>query len=61
MLMGLDMDTVIVLDSMRKQRNMADYTGDIVPESAVIDCIEQAEYLLGKFKEWLMVNRPDFL
>ena len=27
-------DTVIVLDALRKQRNVADYSGDIVPASA---------------------------
>ena len=31
---GLDSDMMIVLDALRKQRNIADYTGDIVPESA---------------------------
>lgn len=36
---------------MRKQRNVADYSGDIVPESAVKDCISQAEKLLKHFKE----------
>lgn len=47
---GLDVDTVIVLDSLRKQRNVADYSGDIVPESAVKECIKQAESLLGIVK-----------
>lgn len=32
-----DKATVILLDAMRKQRNVADYSGDIVPESAVIE------------------------
>ena len=31
---GLDSDMMIMLDALRKQRNIADYTGDIVPESA---------------------------
>jgi len=47
--MGVDNNTVILLDAMRKQRNVADYSGDIVPESAVKDCVSQAEKLLKQF------------
>ena len=35
---ALDTDTVIVLDTLRKQRNVADYSGDTVPESAMKEC-----------------------
>lgn len=49
--LGLDHSTVILLDAMRKQRNVSDYSGDIVPESLVKDCITQAEKLLGLFKK----------
>lgn len=44
---GLDSETVMVLDALRKQRNVADYSGDEVPESAMLECIEQAESLAG--------------
>ena len=30
---GLDVDQMIILDGLRKQRNVADYSGDLVPES----------------------------
>jgi hypothetical protein len=46
----VDHHTIILLDAMRKQRNLADYSGDVVPESAVKDCILQAEKLLKHFK-----------
>lgn len=49
---GIDNKTIIILDSMRKQRNVSDYSGDIVPESAVKDCVLQAENLLKKYNEW---------
>jgi hypothetical protein len=42
---GVDSDTLIVLDSLRKQRNVTDYSGDIVPESAMKDCMSHAEDL----------------
>jgi uncharacterized protein (UPF0332 family) len=54
--LGIDNDTVILLDAMRKQRNVADYSGDIVPESTVKDCILQAEELLKRFNQWLITN-----
>ncbi len=43
---GLDSETMILLDALRKQRNVADYSGDLVSASAMGDCIEQAERLL---------------
>lgn len=52
----IDNNTVILLDAMRKQRNVADYSGDIVPESTVKDCIVQAEKLLKTFNLWLKSN-----
>ena len=58
---GIDSGTMIVLDALRKQRNIADYSGDIVPESAMKECIAQAESLLVKVKDWLSKNRPDLL
>jgi uncharacterized protein (UPF0332 family) len=54
--LGTDKKTVIILDAMRKQRNIADYSGDIIPESAVVTCIAQAEVLLNDFKKRLKIN-----
>jgi uncharacterized protein (UPF0332 family) len=54
--LGTDKKTVIILDAMRKQRNIADYSGDIVPESTVTTCIAQAEALLNDFKKRLRIN-----
>lgn len=54
--LGIDTNTVIVLDAMRKQRNITDYSGDLVPESTVKDCIAEAEKLLEKFNAWIITN-----
>jgi hypothetical protein len=43
--LGLAQETLIVLDALRKQRNVADYSGDLVTEAAVTECIFQAEQL----------------
>jgi hypothetical protein len=58
---NLEKQTIIVLDALRKQRNVADYSGDIVPDSAVAECITQAENLLQLVKQWLHGNKPDLL
>ncbi|MDH5767294.1 MAG: HEPN domain-containing protein [Gammaproteobacteria bacterium] len=58
---GLDKQIVIVLDALRKQRNVADYSGDIVPASAVDECVKHAENLLHVVNAWLTANRPELL
>lgn len=58
---GLSANTVIVLDALRKQRNLSDYDGDPVPETAVRDCIASDQQLLQLVKDWLKTQRPDLL
>ena len=58
---ALDKQTVIVLDMLRKQRNVADYSGDIVPTSAVNECVLHAENLLHDVTHWLQDNKPDLV
>lgn len=58
---GLDSDTLIILDTLRKQRNVADYSGDIVPESAMQECLSRAEDLFQDVSEWIKTNKPDLL
>lgn len=53
--MGLDKQTVVVLDALRKQRNVADYSGDI---GAVDECVRHAENLLHDVNQWLKENKP---
>ena len=58
---GLDKQTVIILDALRKQRNVADYSGDIVPASAVNECVLHAENLLCDVNHWLKENKPELI
>ena len=58
---GVDNQTVIVLDALRKQRNVADYSGDLVPASAVDECILHAENLLHDVNHWLKENKPELI
>jgi hypothetical protein len=50
---------VIVLDALRKQRNVSDYEGDPISDQAVIECIKQAEQLYKVVNSWIATNRPD--
>ena len=58
---GFAAEQVIVLDALRRLRNVADYSGDLVPESAVRECIESAEALLVHVKGWLGENKPELV
>lgn len=58
---GLDKQTVILLDAMRKQRNVADYSGDLIPASAVTECLVQAEKLMIEVERWLKKYKPALL
>lgn len=60
-LIGLDRQAVIVLDALRKQRNVADYSGDIVPDSAVTECLTHAEILFHDVKQWIKDNKPELI
>lgn len=59
--LGLTQDSVIVLDALRKQRNLNDYEGDPVTDAAVRECLSQAEALLAHTRQWLQTHRPDLL
>ena len=59
--LGLTQDSVIVLDALRKQRNLNDYEGDPVTDAAVRECLSQAEMLLTHTRQWLQTHRPDLL
>jgi len=55
---GLAKDRMILLDALRKQRNLADYEGEPVTAQGVAECLTQARQLLADVKKWLKANRP---
>ena len=59
--MGLPNNVIIVLDALRKQRNLNDYEGDPVRDSVVTECIAQAEALLAHSRQFLQTQFPDLL
>ena len=61
LMVALPLATVKVLNALRRQRNDSEYSGDAVPESAVAECVTQAEALLAHVTGWLRANRPRLL
>jgi hypothetical protein len=55
--MDLPKPTVIVLDSLRKQRNVIDYTGDIVTQSMAQEAVEHAKQLIALADQWFQKNK----
>jgi hypothetical protein len=58
---GLSSERMIVLDALRKQRNLADYEGNPVAAGTVAECIAQAKRLHSDVKAWLAANKSDLL
>lgn len=57
--LGVSKEVWIVLDALRKKRNLNDYSGDLIEPGAVRDCIAQADALLTTTQRWLKQHRPD--
>lgn len=59
--LGVGRETWIVLDALRKKRNINDYSGDLMEPEAVLECIARAEDLLAGTQDWLARRKPDLL
>ena len=58
---GLPAEQVRVLDALRKQRNLTDYSGDLVPDSTMNECVNSATALFTHVGAWLHANKPELL
>jgi hypothetical protein len=45
--LGVAPSTVRILDGLRKQRDSSDYDGETITQSALQECLDQAEVLLA--------------
>ena len=59
--LGVETARMVRLDALRKQRNVTEYSGDLIPESAVAECLAQAKWLYSATVEWLTHNKNEFL
>jgi hypothetical protein len=50
-----------VLDTLRRKRNVSDYTGEDIDDSSAGHCIAEADRLLQDVTTWLKRNRPQLL
>lgn len=57
--MALAPARVTVLDTLRRKRNLSDYTGEDIDDSSVGHCIAEADQLLRDVIAWLAANRPE--
>jgi len=58
MTVDLDPKRVVLLDTLRRQRNVADYTGDDIDHSTADNCIVEAQRLIDDVLAWRKVHRP---
>lgn len=58
---GLAQHKVIVLDALRKQRNLSDYSGDLVSDAAAAEFLASATDRLTHVRAWLAAHRPELL
>lgn len=58
---GQSQDTVTTLDALHRQRNAVDYSGDLVTDSAVHECIAEAQKLLAAVSESIASEHPELL
>ena len=54
---GLDPKRIAVLDALRRQRNVSDYSGDDIDNSTVEHCIAEAAQLIADVLAWRKANR----
>lgn len=52
---------VVVLDALRKQRNLSDYSGDLVPDAVAAECLASSKALHAHLLTWLKAHRPDLM
>lgn len=55
---GLAPGRVTVLDTLRRKRNLSDYSGEDIDDSSAEHCIVEADRLLKDVTAWLEAHRP---
>ena len=55
---GLAPARVTVVDTLRRKRNLSDYTGEDIDDSSAEHCIAEADRLLQDVTAWLKLHRP---
>ncbi len=56
---GLSGARITVLDTLRRKRNILDYTGEDMDDASMESCIVESEQLLADVEKWLKIERPE--
>lgn len=59
--MAISADVVLVLDALRRKRNLADYVGEGIDAESLRECVVQAESLSRHTLAWLEQRHADLL
>lgn len=59
--LGLPGERMLVLDTLRRKRNLSDYTGEDIDDVSAQHCIREAEQLLREVDVWLKKNAPGLI
>jgi hypothetical protein len=59
--LGVERESWLLMDALRKKRNLNDYSGDLIEPDSVRVCLEQAQRLLARTESWLNAERPELL
>jgi hypothetical protein len=59
--LGITKERMVVLDTLRRKRNLADYTGEDIDDASVAACSDEGQRLLNDVRAWLQQNRPKLM
>lgn len=59
--MGVSSSDMIVLDALRKQRNLSDYEGDPISGATLASCLDEAARRLAHTEAWLQKQHPNWM
>ena len=59
--LGVSNDSWLILDALRKKRNLSDYMGIEIESAVVEECIAQAQSLSDLVQTWLKKNHPHLI
>lgn len=58
---GLPGNRWVVLDALRRKRNVINYDGEDIDEGSLQQCVEQAERLQEEISAWLAENHTELI
>lgn len=58
---GLSNERVMILDKLRKKRNLSDYSGEGIGEEEAAACVRAAEDLAATVEQWLHAHQPELI